>query len=69
MGKKINKNITKPQNPNEKLKIEATKELGLFNKVKKFGWDMLTAQETGKIGAVVKKKLRNYKINSCDKHS
>ncbi|AEF16882.1 hypothetical protein Thexy_0841 [Thermoanaerobacterium xylanolyticum LX-11] len=40
----------------EKLKIEAAKELGLLDKVHKVGWSNLTAQETGKIGAIVKKK-------------
>jgi hypothetical protein len=65
MGKNIDKKtIVKAPNPNEKLKVEAAKELGLFDKVKRIGWNMLTAQETGKIGAVVKKKLRNCKINS-----
>lgn len=64
MGKNIKKNKQKTPDPKEKLKLEAATELGLFDKVKRIGWDMLTAQETGKIGAVVKKKLRNCKINS-----
>jgi len=44
--------------PNEKLKIEAAMELGLLKKVQMYGWDKLTAQETGKIGALVKKMLK-----------
>ena len=44
--------------PNEDLKIEVAKELGLFDKAKQLGWDKLTAQETGKIGALVKKRLK-----------
>ena len=47
--------------PNEKLKIEAARELGLFKKVQLYGWDKLTAQETGKIGALVKKMLKGNK--------
>jgi len=43
--------------PNEELKLEVARELGLFEKVKQLGWDKLTAQETGKIGALVKKRL------------
>lgn len=43
--------------PNEKLKVEAAKELGLWDKAKLLGWDKLTAHETGKIGALVKKRL------------
>ena len=54
MGKKVAKDI----NPNESLKMEAAAELGLMEKVKKLGWQNLTAQETGKIGAIVKKKLK-----------
>ncbi|MGB3963832.1 MAG: small, acid-soluble spore protein, alpha/beta type [Tepidanaerobacteraceae bacterium] len=44
--------------PNEKLKIEAAMELGLLEKAQLYGWDKLTAQETGKIGAMVKKMLK-----------
>ncbi|HHX22764.1 MAG: small, acid-soluble spore protein, alpha/beta type [Tepidanaerobacteraceae bacterium] len=44
---------------NEKLKIEAAIELGFFEKAKNMGWDRLTAQETGKIGALVKKMLKD----------
>lgn len=51
MGKKKQKNPS----PNEKLKIEAAMELGLWEKAKHLGWDKLTAEETGKIGALVKK--------------
>lgn len=46
-------------NPNEKLKIEAAIKLGLLEKVQLLGWDELTAQETGKIGALVKKMLKH----------
>lgn len=48
-------------NPNEKLKIEAAIELGLWEKVQLLGWDKLTARETGKIGALVKKMLKYNK--------
>jgi Small, acid-soluble spore proteins, alpha/beta type. len=43
---------------NEKLKLEAAKELGLLEKAYKVGWSNLTAQETGKIGAIVKKRKK-----------
>ncbi len=55
MGKKKQKNPS----PNEKLKIEAAMELGLWEKAKHLGWDKLTAEETGKIGALVKKMLKH----------
>jgi small acid-soluble spore protein F (minor alpha/beta-type SASP) len=67
MGEKQSKldNLTKHQNsaknsdqsPNEIFKIEAAAELGLLERAKLYGWDTLTAQETGKLGALIKKKL------------
>ncbi len=67
MGEKQSKfdNMTKhqksaknsEQSPNEIFKIEAAAELGLLERAKLYGWDTLTAQETGKLGALTKKKL------------
>ncbi|AUS95517.1 small, acid-soluble spore protein, alpha/beta type [Clostridium thermosuccinogenes] len=42
----------------EKLKYEIAEELGLIEKVKKYGWKGLTAKETGKIGGIITKKKR-----------
>lgn len=63
MGKNLKpkKEKSKREQLMEKLKIEAAQELGLFEKAKRFGWENLTAQETGRIGASVKKKLKNIK--------
>ncbi len=44
--------------PNEKLKYEIAKELGLFDKVLKDGWKSLSAKETGKIGGIVAKRKK-----------
>ena len=44
--------------PNEKLKYERAKELGLFDKVLKDGWKSLSAKETGKIGGIVAKRKK-----------
>lgn len=44
--------------PNEKLKYEVAKELGLFDKVLKDGWKSLSAKETGKIGGIVAKRKK-----------
>ena len=44
--------------PNEKLKYEIAKELGLFDKVLKDGWKSLSANETGKIGGIVAKRKK-----------
>lgn len=44
--------------PNEKLKYEVAKELGLFDKVLKDGWKSLSAKETGKIGGIVARRRK-----------
>lgn len=46
---------------NEKMKYEIAAELGLIEKVKKYGWKSLNAKETGKIGGLMtkRKKLMN----------
>jgi small acid-soluble spore protein F (minor alpha/beta-type SASP) len=49
------------KNVDEKLKYEVITELGLFDKVKNFGWKSLTSKETGRIGGLItkRKKLLN----------
>lgn len=44
-----------------KFKLEVAEELGLVDKIKKVGWAGLTAEETGKMGGYITKKIR--KIN------
>lgn len=41
------------------LKFEVAKELGLAEKVLKFGWKSLSAKETGRIGGLVSKKRKS----------
>lgn len=43
----------------EKLKYEIAEELGLLEKVKTGGWKSLTAKETGRIGGLMTKRLKN----------
>lgn len=40
------------------LKFEVASELGLAEKVLKFGWKSLSAKETGKIGGLVSKRKK-----------
>lgn len=72
----VNKKISKkdPMNPdewtpNEKLKWEVAKELGLFDKVLDQGWKSLSAKESGRIGGIVghRKKIQQQakKNDSC----
>lgn len=46
----------------EKLKYEVAEELGLIDKVKKFGWKGLTAKETGRIGGIITKRKKLIKM-------
>lgn len=41
------------------LKFEVASELGLAEKVLKFGWKSLSAKETGKIGGLVSKRKKS----------
>lgn len=41
------------------LKFEVASELGLAEKVLKFGWKSLSAKETGKIGGMVSKRKKS----------
>jgi small acid-soluble spore protein F (minor alpha/beta-type SASP) len=43
------------------LKFEIASELGLAEKVLKFGWKSLTAKETGKIGGLVSKRKKSLR--------
>ncbi len=49
------------EKPDEKLKYEVAEELGLIDKVKKFGWKSLTAKETGRIGGIITKRKKLMK--------
>ncbi len=47
-----------PQMMREKLKYEAADELGLLDKVLEGGWGALTAEQTGRIGGIVARRMR-----------
>lgn len=46
------------------LKYEVAKELGLLDKVLKYGWRGLSPKETGKIGGLVTKKKKSMNIKA-----
>jgi small acid-soluble spore protein F (minor alpha/beta-type SASP) len=48
----------KKYDPLEGLKLEIAAELGLLDKVKEVGWAGLSAKETGRIGGLMTKKIR-----------
>ena len=57
---KKNKKKKEPT-PNDIMKMEIAEELGLTDKVKKFGWGGLTAKETGRIGGLMTAKKKKKK--------
>lgn len=48
--------------PLDLLKLEIAAELGLAEKVASEGWGNLTAVETGRIGGLLNKRLRDRRI-------
>ena len=48
------KNLT----PKDKMKYESAEELGLLDRVKKDGWKSLSAKETGRIGGIMTRRMR-----------
>ena len=55
--KKKKKDLT----PDDLLKCEIAKELGLMEKVERYGWGGLTARETGRIGGIMTRRKREKK--------
>lgn len=53
---KAKKELTEEERVREKIKYEIAEELGLSEKVKKYGWSGLTSEETGRIGGIMTQK-------------
>ena len=51
----------------DKLKYEIASELGLLERVEKYGWKSLSAKETGRIGGLMTKKKKEMKKLNEDK--
>ena len=49
----------KREEEKEKLKYEIAEELGLLDKVMAEGWKSLSSKETGRIGGIMTKRLKN----------
>lgn len=49
------------------LKLEIAAELGLMDKVQKYGWGGLSAAETGRIGGIMTSKIKNQKTTDINK--
>ena len=46
---------------NDGLKFEIAEELGLIEKINKTGWKSLTAKESGRLGGIMARVMRNAK--------
>lgn len=56
--KKQEKDPLAIKNPQDKLKLEIAEELGLIDKIKKEGWANLSAAESGRIGGLMTKRIK-----------
>jgi hypothetical protein len=52
--------------PEDKMKYEIAKELGLFDQVLKSGWGSLSAKETGRIGGIMTRKKKDQERKNND---
>ncbi len=48
----------KKQSPLDPLKMEIASEIGLAEKVKKVGWGGLTSRESGRLGGLMTRRMR-----------
>lgn len=54
--------------PEEEMKYEIAKELGLFDQVLNSGWGSLSAKETGRIGGIMtRRKKEKERRNEIEK--
>lgn len=51
----------KAPTPEDIMKMEIARELGLMDKVEELGWGGLTAKETGRIGGLMTAKKKQRK--------
>ena len=59
----------KKKTPEEKMKYEIARELGLAEKVQKCGWGGLTASETGRIGGIITTRKKTQKMTASTSKS
>ena len=47
--------------PDDLMKLEIAKEIGIMDKLEEFGWGGLTAKETGRIGGLMTAKKKKQR--------
>jgi hypothetical protein len=55
-----------PATEAERLKYQVADELGLIDRLLEVGWGGLTAEETGKIGGIVARRIRRGSVPMPD---
>lgn len=63
--KPIDMNKVKPE---DMMKYEIAKELGLFDQVLKDGWGSLSAKDTGRIGGIMTRRKKQEQANDKSKN-
>ena len=64
----MNKELTEAEKKDLAMKYEIAEELGLLEKVEKYGWKGLTSKESGRIGGIMgKRKIEERKQGSEQK--
>ncbi len=48
------------------LKFEVARELGLWDKIEKYGWAELTAAESGRIGGIMTRRMKSKNIETAN---
>ncbi|MCL4464025.1 MAG: alpha/beta-type small acid-soluble spore protein [Firmicutes bacterium] len=51
----------------EKIKLEIAEELGFGERVRANGWGDMTARETGRVGGIMSRRLRNMESSIASK--
>lgn len=67
--KRQTRKVPKELSPLDLLKLEIAAELGLAEKVASEGWGNLTAVETGRLGGILHKRLRDRNLTIGPKGS
>lgn len=56
--------LTPEEQEKEKLKMEIAEELGLLDEVREKGWKALSARDTGRIGGLMTRRMKEQKKSS-----
>lgn len=61
--KKKRKKVKQVLTERDILKMETAQELGLWEQIERDGWESLTNADCGRVGGIMRKKLRDKRLN------